>query len=145
MTTDMITTTPINKNWGVVRWISPDKSRIKIRLPRGGTIKAQNEGFDIGDSVCFAVDYLGRVVKVMSRLTADMIMHMASNPVLQSAYQTEEVNNEDFNPTIDEPDYRPPVEECPHLYGIEYREDAVRGRNYDDDPLDAYPPPRIEG
>ena len=117
--------TPINKNHGVVRRISPDKSRIWIRLPRGGVVEAQNEGLEVGDVVCFVVGPSGNIVKVMPKYAADLIVEIANNPLLKSALQNKEVSNE-HNPGAVEfeqdcPDCRPSASECADLYGGEDR------------------------
>ena len=130
-TITMTTQHLINKNHGVVRWVSPDRTTIKIRLPRGGEAEARNEGFEVGDVVAFALNPLGtRVTKVMLKFVADLMVEIGRNRYLQSALQDEEVSNE-HNPGTngaeeDRPDCRPSYAECPNLYGGEC------GRDRDD-------------
>jgi len=76
----------VNANYGTVRSVSADRTRVRISAPRGGTFECRNEGFEIGQSVCFLLDALNRqVIKVLPKEVADMQAFMGSNPELQNA------------------------------------------------------------
>ena len=80
----------VNANYGVVRSVSSDRSKITIHSPRGGTFKCRNEGFEIGQPVCFILDALGRKIKkVLPKEVADMQALMGLNPELQEALAEE--------------------------------------------------------
>ncbi len=134
----------LNKNCGVVRQISPDKNTIKIKLPQGGLAEAQNEGFDLGDKVCFVVGPSGRIIKVILKLVADVIVGIANSPLMQSALQSGKEASDEHNPDAyriedDCPDNRPSVEECPNLYGRKHRENVENGKDYPDSEIGPYP------
>lgn len=80
----------INANYGVIRSVSHDRARATIRVPRGGTFKCRNEGFEIGQSVCFILDALDQqIIKVLPKEVADMQALMGINPELQDALMEE--------------------------------------------------------
>jgi hypothetical protein len=80
----------INANYGVVRSVSGDKTRISISSPRGGVFWCRNEGFEVGQAVCYILDALNREVKkVLPKEVADMQFIMGLNPELQEALQEE--------------------------------------------------------
>jgi len=80
----------INANYGTVRSVSHDKSTITIVAPRGGKFKCRNEGFEIGQEVCFILDALNRhIVKVLPKEVADMQALLGLNPDLQEVMQDE--------------------------------------------------------
>lgn len=80
----------INANYGTVRAVSNDRAHITISSPRGGTFKCRNEGFEIGQAVCFILDALNKtVLKVLPKEVADMQSLMGLNPELQEALQEE--------------------------------------------------------
>lgn len=80
----------VNAHYGVVRSISGDRTTIKIRTPRGGAFECRNEGFEIGQSVCFILDALNRrVLKVLPKEVADIQAMMGLNPELQEALAEE--------------------------------------------------------
>jgi len=80
----------INANYGTVRSVSHDKSTITIVAPRGGTFECKNEGFEVGQSVCFILDGLNRrIIKVLPKEVADMQALLGLNPDLQEVMQDE--------------------------------------------------------
>ena len=80
----------VNANYGVIRSVSGDRTTIKIRTPRGGIFECRNEGFEIGQPVCFILDALGRKVKkVLPKEVADIQAMMGLNPELQEALEEE--------------------------------------------------------
>lgn len=80
----------INANYGTVRSVSHDKSMITIVAPRGGKFECRNEGFEIGQVVCFILDALNRhIVKVLPKEVADMQAFLGLNPDLQKVMQDE--------------------------------------------------------
>ena len=80
----------INANYGTVRAVSTDKSTIKVAAPRGGVFKCKNEGFEIGQEVCFILDALNRyIIKVLPKEVADMQALLGLNPDLQEVMQDE--------------------------------------------------------
>ena len=137
-------TYPINKNCGIVRRVSTDKSKIKIKLPEGGFAEAQNEGFEIGDAICFVVGPSGRIIKVISKLLADVMVAIAHSPLMQSAFQSNEEASDGHNPDTngiehDCPHSRPSVEECPDLYGRKRGENVGAEEGYPGDEV-GWPP-----
>lgn len=80
----------INANYGIVRAVSGDKTRISISPPRGGVFWCRNEGFEVGQAVCYILDALNQQVKkVLPKEVADMQFVMGLNPELQEALQEE--------------------------------------------------------
>jgi hypothetical protein len=78
--------TQIWDNWGIVRRISRDRTRITISLPKGGTIDAPNAGFSLGECVAFSVNQLTKeVVSVVPREVAEVKKLLASQPILELA------------------------------------------------------------
>lgn len=79
-----------NANYGIVRRISADRTTITIAMPRGGTFECQNEGFRIGQSVCFILNTLkNKIVKVLPKEVADVQTFLGTNPELQEALTVE--------------------------------------------------------
>lgn len=139
-----------NKNYGVVSLVSEDRTKIKIKLPRGGFAEAQNEGFEVGDVVAFTLNPIGtRVLKVMLKYVADLMVEIGRNSTLQSALQDEEASDEhnsERNGIVeDSPDLRPSAEECPDLYGRKRGEDDGIGTDYPGPEVRTYPTPWFEG
>jgi len=96
----------INANYGTVRAVSGDRTQIRISSPRGGDFWCRNEGFEVGQAVCYILDTLNRQVrKVLPKEVADMQFIMGLNPELQEALQEEPEEEtldfmEDINGTI---------------------------------------------
>lgn len=65
--------TLINKNVGVVCEIFNNRSEVTILLPNGGKLTAPNEGFNLGDEICFDVNPDGEITKIRSKLVADVM------------------------------------------------------------------------
>jgi hypothetical protein len=140
----------INEKYGIVRRVSRDKQTIKIKLPQGGFAEAQNEGFDIGDKVCFVVGPSGRIIKVILKLVADVIVGVANSPLMQSALQSNEEASDEYNPETngiedDCPDSRPSVTECPDLYGRKRGADVEARESYPGPEIGEYPTLWFEG
>ena len=93
----------INDNSGTIINVSKDKTKIKILLAKGGTVKARNEGFEKGDQVCFIVNATRtKIIKVIPKLVADITAAISSNPMLRAV--TEE-QPEDLEQDFDEYKY----------------------------------------
>lgn len=76
----------INELEGIVQTVSANKAEITLSLPRGGTIKAQNEGFEVGENVCFFMNTAGtKVVKVIPKLVADLAEAVGESPILANS------------------------------------------------------------
>lgn len=76
--------TQIWDNWGIVRCVSRDRSRITISLPKGGTIDAPNAGFSLGECVAFAVNQLTKeVIQVIPRDVAEVRRLLAMEPLME--------------------------------------------------------------
>ena len=136
----------INDHRGVVSWVSANRATIKVRLPGGGYIRdVKNEGFDVGDDVCLITGITGRIVKVMPKYAADLMVQIGNDPILQAALREEEVSNESITTTDDtqedSPDLRPSAQECPDLYGIEYRGETDDWQTFPDDTDGPHIPP----
>jgi len=132
-------------NRGVVRRVSPDRTTITIALPRGGRLTCRNEGFEIGEEVCFVLDPARRhVIKVMPRDVAEARSMIAADPILQHAImepptlQFEEDYDGNANDNHEQ-HYRQIVEASPHHRSdeiggvIERREDIPDHSHQDND------------
>ena len=75
----------INEFTGIVTKIFKNKSKIIITLPKGGKIVANNEGFDIGDEICFDISSHGVVTKIRSKLVADVTLQVGTNHLLETS------------------------------------------------------------
>ena len=97
----------INEFKGIVQHVSKDKTEITISLPKGGRIKARNEGFEAGDNVCFIMNNAGtKVVKVFPKLVADLTAIVGEDPTLAGSLieRPDNEEEEDFNEyEIDDP------------------------------------------
>lgn len=77
-----------NDNEAIVQSISNDKTEITLLLPRGGLVKAKNEGFEVGDHVCFLLDSSEKkITKVLPKLFADLTVSVGSDPIMRAALQ----------------------------------------------------------
>ncbi len=73
-------------NVGRVKRVSADRTEITVALPRGGTLVCRNEGFRIGEEVCFVLDPSERhVIKVVPRDVAEVRAMLAADIYLQHA------------------------------------------------------------
>lgn len=78
----------LNSHEAIVQSISNNKSKITLLLPRGGVIKAKNEGFEVGDHVCFLLDPSNKkIIKVLPKLVADLTVAVGSDPLTRAALQ----------------------------------------------------------
>jgi len=78
----------INDHEAIVQSISDDKTEITLLLPRGGITKAKNEGFEVGDNVCFILDPSNKIItKVLPKLVADLTVAVGSDPIMRAALQ----------------------------------------------------------
>lgn len=85
----------INANYGVIRSVSHNKAKITIAMPRGGTFECRNEGFEIGQAVCFILDTLcGKILKVLPKEIADLQLLAGLNPQLQEASQSKLIDSD---------------------------------------------------
>jgi hypothetical protein len=122
-------TRPLNANYGIIRAVSHDKSVITIRTPRGGTFKCKNEGFEVGQEVCFVLDTLNRrVIKVLPKNIADIQVLIGSMPLIQEAAQKptnmeEEEEYEPINEYIYHDSNGPTDEEYLDIISSIHRED----------------------
>jgi len=75
-----------NENEAIVQSVSKDKTKITLLLPRGGLVKAKNEGFEVGDNVCFLLDSSQKkITKVLPKLVADVTVAVGSDPIMRAA------------------------------------------------------------
>ena len=75
-----------NKHEAIVQSVSDDKTEITLLLPRGGIAKAKNEGFEVGDHVCFLLDSSKKkITKVLPKLFADLTVAVGSDPIMRAA------------------------------------------------------------
>ena len=130
------TSIPIWDNPGIVRGVSPDRTRITIALPNGGTIDAPNAGFSVGQSVCFSYHpTTHEILEVVSREVAETKRLLFDQPEINSAVGLNPMNEEntevsyDDECSIDE-DLRL-VDEINAHYGVgEHREGDFFGEDY---------------
>lgn len=128
----------LNKHKGVVRSVSPDCTKITIGLPRGGTATAQNEGFDVGDAVCFTLDPSGRrVLRVLPKDVADAKVEIACSETLQHAIMEPDnpIEQEEYDgdPT-NQPSDGQEIEECLNHHCRKAGDDVSIGGNHTTDP-----------
>jgi hypothetical protein len=96
----------INRNYGIIRSVSQDRSKIKIGMPMGGTFECRNEGFEVGQAVCFILDALGkRVLKVLPKEIADLQLFLGTNPALQEAIREPEPEEDEPVFIDDDPEF----------------------------------------
>lgn len=78
----------LNEHEAIVQSISNNKLEITLLLPRGGLVKAKNEGFEVGDNVCFILDpSKKKITKVLPKLIADLTTAVGSDPLTRAALQ----------------------------------------------------------
>lgn len=89
----------INDLEAIVQSVSKDKTEITLSLPRGGTIKAPNEGFETGDKVCFFLNPAGnKIIKVIPKLVADVTGAVGEDQMLaNSIMERPDEEGEDFD------------------------------------------------
>lgn len=93
----------INDNKGIVINVSKDKTKIKVLLPKGGIVKARNEGFEKGDEVCFIINATKtKIVKVIPKLIADVTTTLGSSQILRAAAEEQP---EDLDQDFDEHEF----------------------------------------
>ena len=93
----------INDNEGIIINVSKDKTKIKVLLPKGGIVKARNEGFEKDDEVCFIINATKtKIIKVIPKLIADATAALGSSQILRAA--TEE-QPEDLDQDFDEHEF----------------------------------------
>ena len=64
-------------------------------MPRGGLLECHNEGFEIGQAVCFILDALKRrIIKIWPKEVADVQLLMGLNPELQYLLQPKPTDDE---------------------------------------------------
>jgi len=102
----------LNDLYGIVLLIKDN--HMEIALPMGGTIEApRKNGISLGDLVAFMTDTLNRrVIDVMLKKDADLIVKRGSDPILSASLQEppKEENYDDYRESID-----PKVLWCPGL------------------------------
>jgi len=91
----------LNDLTGVVKRVFKNKSKIEVLLSKGGKIIADNEGFNIGDTVCFNITTDGHITKVISKLVADVTTKVGTNHLLETSIReppipTEEDDSNDY-------------------------------------------------
>ena len=115
--------------FGRVKRVSVDRTEITIALPRGGTLTCRNEGFRIGEEVCFVLDPSERyVIRVMPRDVAEARAMLAADIYLQHAImEPPELRPEDT--TTDQPIFE---EEC--YADINETNESDNGQDTENDP-----------
>jgi len=99
----------LNDITGVVKKIFKNKSKIEISLSKGGKVIANNEGFNIGDEVCIDITPDGYIVKVRSKLVADVIAKVGLNHLLETSIREPPIPVEEKDSNED--DYKYEFEE----------------------------------
>ncbi len=115
--------------FGRIKRVSVDRTEITVALPRGGTMVCRNEGFRIGEEVCFVLDPSERhVIKVMPRDVAEVRAMLAADIYLQHAImEPPELRPEDM--VTNEPIFE---EDC--YEGIDATNESNHGQNVENDP-----------
>lgn len=76
----------LNKNVGIVTRLLDGGQRIELRLPKGGRIQCRNQGFEVGQTVCFTLDASKQnVIRVIPKEVADLQVAIAIDPYLQES------------------------------------------------------------
>jgi len=85
----------VNANYGTIRSVSRDRTTVKIAAPRGGIFECRNEGFEVGQEVCFILDALNRrIIKILPKNVADAQYLLGLNLDLQEILQDKPINND---------------------------------------------------
>jgi hypothetical protein len=122
----------INEFEGIVQSVSKDKTEITLSLPRGGTIKAPNAGFEVGEKVCFFMNPAEtKIVKVIPKLVADVARAVGESPILaHSIMERPDEEDEDFDEyQIEDPDEPVIIEEIENECGREITGNAIKREN----------------
>ena len=86
---------PVNANYGVIRSVNKTRDKVKVSMPRGGIFECRNEGFEIGQIVCFILDALNRrIIKILPKEVADLQLMAGLNPELQEALQDKPIDSD---------------------------------------------------
>lgn len=94
----------LNSHESIVQSVSNDKTEITLLLPRGGIVKAKNEGFEVGDHICFLLDpSKTKIIKVIPKTIADLTVAVGSDPIMRAALQ-EAPEPEEYELDFDEED-----------------------------------------
>lgn len=114
--------------FGRIKRVSADRTEITVALPRGGTMVCRNEGFRIGEEVCFVLDPSKRhVTRVMPRDVAEIQAMLAADTYLQHAIMEPPELREDK--ASNGPIYE---EDC--YEGIDATNESNNGQNTENDP-----------
>lgn len=85
----------VNANYGTIRSVSRDRTTVKIAAPRGGIFECQNEGFEVGQEVCFILDALNRrIIKILPKNVADAQYLLGLSLDLQEILQDKPIDND---------------------------------------------------
>lgn len=76
----------LNTNVATVTRLLDGGQRVELRLPKGGRTSARNQGFEVGDVVCFTLDATQtRIISILPKEVADLKVAIAQDDALQSA------------------------------------------------------------
>jgi hypothetical protein len=95
----------LNNLTGVVNKIFKNKSKIEVLLSKGGKIIANNEGFNIGDEVCLNITSDGYIIKVISKLVADVTTKVGINHLLETSIREPPLPTEEDDSNENEYEY----------------------------------------
>jgi len=103
----------LNQYEGIVQSISNDKTEITLLMPRGGLVKAKNEGFEVGDHICLLLDPAKKkIIKILPKLVADITVSIGSDPILRGSMEdTPNPEEIDFSEYEFEPEDEPVIME----------------------------------
>lgn len=103
----------LNQFEGIVQSVSNDKTEITLLMPRGGLVKAKNEGFEVGDHICLLLDPVKKkIIKVLPKLVADITVAIGSDPILRNSMEDAPNPEEiDFDEYEFEPEDEPTIME----------------------------------
>ena len=137
------TTSPINKNVAIVDRVLDSGQTIILHCKLGGRFTCRNQGFEVGDVVCYTIDPLTQqVVHILPKDVADLKVMLARDPDLQLAI----VEDSDVEPfiAIDSSGYGQETEIDPDQGCGDSGEQDSFGADFAFDPLDFYDPTRID-
>jgi hypothetical protein len=140
----MTLTSPINKNIAIVDRVLDGGQTIILHCKLGGRFSCRNQGFEVGDVVCYTIDPLTQqVVHLLPKDVADLKVMLARDPDLQLAI----VEDSDVEQviTIDSSGYGQETEIDPDLGRGDSGEQDPIGSDYTFDPADLYDPAWVDG
>ena len=123
----------VDSHHGTVSRLIDNGNSIEIDLPRGGKLQCRNKGFEVGESVCFAIGSKGNVISLLPCDVAKVKMEIAQNKNLQIILMEDHYERSiEHYDNRDGFSYEGSIDPCCQ----EHREDSLRGENYNNNQSD---------